>query len=103
MARTRASAVVRARIDENIKREAEAVLDKIGITVSDLLRMTVTRVAAEQAVPFDLKVPNAKTRAAMEEARTIMKRGRGRSIEDALRELDGQEEAGGPKKGLSAA
>ena len=68
-----ASAFVRARIDEHLKDEAAAVLAEMGLTVSDLVRMTLTRVAKDKALPFELKVPNAETRAAMEEARAMMK------------------------------
>lgn len=68
-----ATAVVRARIDENVKDEAAAVLAEMGLTVSDLVRMTLTRVAKDRALPFELKVPNAETRAAMEESRAKMK------------------------------
>lgn len=67
------NAFVRARIDEHLKDEAAAVLAEMGLTVSDLVRMTLTRVAKDKALPFDLKVPNAETRAAMEEARAMMK------------------------------
>ncbi|WP_116652677.1 type II toxin-antitoxin system RelB/DinJ family antitoxin [Pelagibacterium sediminicola] len=68
-----ANAVVRARIDEDVKDEATAVLAEMGLTVSDILRMTLIRVARDKAVPFELKVPNAETRAAMEEADQIIK------------------------------
>jgi DNA-damage-inducible protein J len=64
-----ANAVVRARIDEDIKREASLVLEAMGLTVSDALRMMLTRVAAEKSLPFEPLVPNAKTIAAMREAR----------------------------------
>ena len=67
------NAFVRARIDERLKDEAAAVLAEMGLTVSDLVRMTLTRVAKDKALPFELKVPNAETRAAMEEARVLMK------------------------------
>ncbi len=67
------NAFVRARIDEHLKDEAAAVLAEMGLTVSDLVRMTLTRVAKDKALPFDLKVPNAETRAAMEESRAMMK------------------------------
>lgn len=66
------NAFVRARIDERLKDEAAAVLAEMGLTVSDVVRMTLTRVAKDKALPFDLKVPNAETRAAMEESRAIM-------------------------------
>jgi DNA-damage-inducible protein J len=61
--------VVRARIDENIKNEAEAVLAAMGLTVSDAFRLMMTRIAKEKALPFEPLVPNKKTIAAMKEAR----------------------------------
>ena len=64
---------VRARIDETLKNEASAVLAELGLSVSDVVRMVLTRVAKEGALPLELKVPNAETRAAMIEARALMK------------------------------
>jgi DNA-damage-inducible protein J len=64
-----ANAVVRARIDEQIKEEASVVLAAMGLTVSDALRMMLTRVAREQSLPFDPMVPNATTIKAMRDAR----------------------------------
>lgn len=63
------NAVVRARIDENIKEEATAVLAAMGLTVSDAFRILLTRVAREKALPFEPLVPNAVTIDAMKEAR----------------------------------
>jgi DNA-damage-inducible protein J len=63
------NSVVRARIDERTKREAAAVLKKIGLTVSDAFRLLLVRVAAEKALPFEPLVPNAKTVEAMKAAR----------------------------------
>ena len=64
-----ANAIVRARIDEQIKDEAAAVLQAMGLTVSDAFRMMIVRIAAERALPFEPLVPNAKTVAAMKAAR----------------------------------
>ena len=60
-------AVVRARIDGRVKDEAARVLAAMGLTVSDAIRLMLMRVAAEKALPFTVKVPNAETIAAMEE------------------------------------
>lgn len=68
-----ATAFVRARIDETVRDEAAAVLAEMGLTVSDVVRMTLTRVAKDRALPLELKVPNSETRAAMEESRAMMK------------------------------
>jgi DNA-damage-inducible protein J len=64
-----ANSVVRARIDAHIKEEATAVLAAMGLTVSDALRIMLTRVAREKALPFEPLVPNAETVQAMKAAR----------------------------------
>ena len=64
-----ANALVQARVDETVKEEASAVLATMGLTVSDAVRMLLTRVAREKALPFEPLVPNAETVAAMKEAR----------------------------------
>ncbi len=73
---------VRARIDERVKREAAEVLETMGLSVSDAIRMMLMRVAAEKALPFEIKVPNAVT------ARTLRKAKRG---EDLIRSADAAE------------
>jgi DNA-damage-inducible protein J len=64
-----ANAVVRARINGDIKEEASAILAAMGLTPSDAFRILMTRIAREKALPFELLSPNAETIAAMKEAR----------------------------------
>ena len=64
-----ANALVQARIDATVKEEAAAVLAAMGLTLSDAVRLLLTRVARENALPFDPLIPNAKTIKAMKEAR----------------------------------
>jgi len=61
--------VVRARIDSGLKKEAKAILSEMGLSVSDAIRMMLVRVVAEQALPFDVRVPNSETQKAMRLAR----------------------------------
>lgn len=61
------NSVVRARIDRGVKERASDVLHSMGLTVSDAIRLMLIRVAADKALPFDLKVPNAETIEAMAE------------------------------------
>ena len=63
--------MLHVRVDEDVKEKASEALSLMGLTVSEAVRVFLKRVAAEQAIPFDVKVPNAVTRAAMEEARGI--------------------------------
>lgn len=82
-----ANAVVRARIDEQIKDEAAAVLAAMGLTVSDAFRIMLTRVAHEKQLPFEPLVPNALTVAAMKEARSGKLKSF-RSVEELMADLD---------------
>lgn len=62
-----AETYVRARIDANTKERATAALEAMGLSVSDAIRLLMLRVADEQRLPFDVKVPNATTRRAIAE------------------------------------
>jgi DNA-damage-inducible protein J len=64
-----ANALVQTRISSAIRDEAAAALAAMGLTVSDAVRMMLTKVAHDHVLPFDPLVPNAKTVAAMREAR----------------------------------
>ena len=63
--------MVHVRIDDQTKDRAASALAAMGLSISDAVRVFLTRVATEQALPFALKVPNAETQAAMEEARAM--------------------------------
>jgi DNA-damage-inducible protein J len=65
-----ATEMVHVRIDKRIKSKAAKTLASMGLSVSDAVRVLLTRVAVEKALPFDLKVPNATTAAAIREVRT---------------------------------
>jgi len=64
-----ANAFVQARINRAIKEEAAAVLETMGLTVSDAVRLLLTRVAHEHLLPFNPLVPNVTTIQAMKDAR----------------------------------
>lgn len=64
-----ANRLVQTRINGAIKEEAAAVLAAMDLAVSDAVRLLLTRIAREHALPFDPLIPNATTIAAMMEAR----------------------------------
>ena len=72
-----ATAFVRARVDETLKNEAAAVLAGMGLTVSDVVRIALTKIATEKALPFELCVPNKLT------AETLAKSERGEDVHHA--------------------
>lgn len=60
--------VVRCRIEPPVKNKANKVLEQMGLTMSEAIRLFLTQVVARKALPFPVEVPNAKTRAAMKAA-----------------------------------
>ena len=78
--------VVRFRIDSETKAKAAEALDGMGLTISDAMRITLRRIGEEGRLPFDVEIPNARTRRAirdMRERRTT----RFETVEDALKDL----------------
>jgi DNA-damage-inducible protein J len=66
------TSMLHIRVDDDIKVQATLALTAMGMSVSDAVRLFLRRVVIDQAFPLELKVPNAQTRAAMEESRTMM-------------------------------
>ena len=52
------TANVTARIQPNIKKQAEAILDRLGIPVSVFIDMTYRQVIMRDGVPFSLDIPD---------------------------------------------
>jgi DNA-damage-inducible protein J len=82
--------MVHVRIDKRTKAKAAKALAAMGLSVSDAVRVLLTRVAAEKSLPFEVKAPNAATAAAMREAR------RGglpsfRSVSDLMTDLNAED------------
>jgi len=78
---------IRARLDDNIKHEAMAVLHDMGLTASDAIRMLMVKIAKERRLPFSPFEPNRETIAAIEE----LNKGNGKtfsSVDDLMDDLD---------------
>lgn len=60
--------MVHVRVDEKIKAKASKALAAMGLSVSDAVRLMLVRVAAEKALPFEVRVPNKITVKAMRAA-----------------------------------
>jgi DNA-damage-inducible protein J len=68
------STMLHVRVESELKRQASETLEKIGLPLSEAIRLFLRRVVVEQALPLDLKVPNEVTLAAMQEAEELFKK-----------------------------
>lgn len=81
--------IVKSRIDSELKADAEEILNKLGLSVSDVIRMTFRQIVARRGLPFDVKIPNDETVAAIKESRS-MKITRRKSVKELFDELEGK-------------
>jgi len=61
--------IVRARVEPELKRDAEAVLRRIGLTPSEAINLFLVQVKLNDGLPFPVRVPNRRTRKAIREMR----------------------------------
>jgi DNA-damage-inducible protein J len=63
------SAMIRARIEPELKEEVEAVLEKIGLSATDAINLFYRQIKLRRGIPFDVVVPNKTTLRTIEKAR----------------------------------
>ena len=63
------SQTVRARVEPKLKRDAEIILRRVGLTSSEAIGLFYRRVTLEKGLPFEVHVPNKKTRKIIDDVR----------------------------------
>lgn len=66
---TTKTASARALIDPQIKKEAEAILKELGLSVSKSFELYYRQIIVQRGLPFELQIPNEKTMKAIENSR----------------------------------
>lgn len=82
--------MLHVRLDDATKAKGAAVLNALGLSASDAVRILYHRLIADQAFPLEMKVPNSETRAAMAEADEIIaaRRARFSNADDLIADLE---------------
>jgi len=70
------TAYITARVEPKLKASAEGVLQRLGLSTTDAITMFLHQIALQRGLPFEVRIPNAATRKAVEEVEA----GRGRSF-----------------------
>ena len=61
------SATVRTRMEPGLKREAESLLGRLGLSASQAITIFYRQVTLRKGLPFDIVIPNVTTRRVFEE------------------------------------
>ena len=63
------TAMVRARVEPELKRRAEELFSALGLSTTQAITLFYKQVAMHQGLPFSIRIPNAETIEAMRQAR----------------------------------
>jgi DNA-damage-inducible protein J len=66
-ARMPKTAVIQARIDPGIKERAQKIFDALHISMSEAITIYLTQVALQKGIPFEIRIPNEVTLAALQD------------------------------------
>ncbi|MGD9152608.1 MAG: type II toxin-antitoxin system RelB/DinJ family antitoxin [Gammaproteobacteria bacterium] len=61
------AATVQARVETKLKKQADSILKKIGISASQVINALYAQIVMRKGIPFELRIPNEETRNAINE------------------------------------
>ena len=70
----RRTAQMQVRLEPELKSKSEEVLTQLGLKPTEYIRMALRQLVMRQGLPFEVRIPNADTRAALEEPVERLKR-----------------------------
>ena len=82
------TAIIQARIDPDVKNNAQNILNKLNITMSEAISIFLTQVSLNRGIPFEIKIPTDLT------SETLLKSERGEelhkvtSVDELFQELE---------------
>ena len=82
------SETIQARINPEIKREAQRILSRLHISMSEAIAVYLTQITLHKGIPFDIKIPNDLTAKTLKESKQGKNLHRVDNVNDLFKELD---------------
>ena len=82
------TATVTVRLDPKVKRDAQKVLSKLGITTSQAVTMYFNQISEEQGLPFRPHIPNEETERTIQEALAGKNLHTAKDMDDLIAQLE---------------
>ena len=81
------AAAISARMDPELKRNAERIFKKLGLTTTQAITIFYKQVELQRGLPFGVQIPNETTTQALEEAKTRQNLANFNTLDDLLEDL----------------
>ena len=79
---------VRARVESDLKEEVENILNRMGISTAEAIRIFMNQVRLHNGIPYPLQIPNQSTEMALEETEDYKSLSTYNSVKDLRKDLD---------------
>jgi len=79
---------ISARMDPELKRNAEKLFKKLGLTTTQAITLFYKQVELQRGLPFGIQIPNESTAQALVEARTRQNLANFNTLDDLLEDLE---------------
>ena len=83
------TATIQTRVDPVVKKNAQEVLNKLNITMSEAISMYLSQITLHQGIPFELRIPNDLTAKILTESKKGKNMHTVDSVDQLFQELDG--------------
>jgi len=84
----RKTATIQTRVDPTVKRNAQIILSKLNISMSEAISMYLSQITLHRGIPFEIKIPNEITAKALVDSENGKNVHKVDSVNELFEELD---------------
>lgn len=82
------TATIQTRVDPNVKNNAQKILKKLNISMSEAISMYLSQITLHNGIPFEIKIPNEVTATVLKDAENGINVHKVDSVDELFQELD---------------
>lgn len=82
------TAIIQTRVDPAVKHNAQIILKKLNISMSEAISMYLSQITLHNGIPFEIKLPNDVTAKTLKESEKGNKLHTVESVDALFQELD---------------
>ncbi|MCI5165100.1 MAG: type II toxin-antitoxin system RelB/DinJ family antitoxin [Candidatus Electrothrix sp. GM3_4] len=82
------TATIQARINPEVKREAQKILSQLHMTMSEAIALYLTQITLHKGIPFEIKIPNEVTQKTLKDSEAGKNLHRTDTVADLFEELN---------------
>ncbi len=82
------TATIQTRVDPAVKHNAQIILKKLNISMSEAISMYLSQIALHKGIPFEIKIPNEVTAKTLKDSENGNELHKVDSVDTLFRELD---------------